>query len=73
MTRAELTRQVLELPIEDQLELAQTVWEQSSPPALGLLSPELEAELDRRLAEAIAHPETSIPWDDVKRRLWPDL
>ncbi len=33
----------------------------------------IKAELDRRLVEAIAHPETSLPWDDVKRSLWPDL
>jgi putative addiction module component (TIGR02574 family) len=33
------------------------------------LTPEREAELDRRLAEHIANPGSAIPWDEVRRKL----
>jgi putative addiction module component (TIGR02574 family) len=34
-----------------------------------VLSPEQEAELDRRLAEHLADPSSGIPWDEVRRKL----
>jgi putative addiction module component (TIGR02574 family) len=33
------------------------------------LSPELRAELDRRAEEALAHPETCRPWEEVRADL----
>jgi putative addiction module component (TIGR02574 family) len=33
------------------------------------LSPEHEAELDRRLAEHVGNPDSAIPWDEVRRKL----
>jgi putative addiction module component (TIGR02574 family) len=69
MTKAELTRLALELPIDDQLDLAQTLWEHASPPADFTLSPELEELLDERIREAEANPNAGITWEELEARL----
>lgn len=69
MTKADLTRRALDLPIEEQLELAQTLWEHASPAADFSLSDELKNLLEARLFEARANPEAGVPWEDVKARL----
>lgn len=69
MTKADLTRRALELPIEEQLDLAQTLWEHASPPAEFTLSPELAELLEERLQEARENPDAGIPWEEVKARL----
>jgi len=66
MTKADLTRLALELPVEDQLDLAQTLWEHASPSADFSLSPELAKLLEARLQEARENPEAAVPWEDVK-------
>lgn len=33
------------------------------------LSPEQKAELDRRIAEHDADPDSAIPWDEARRKL----
>lgn len=69
MTKADLTRRALELPVEDQLDLAQTLWEHASPPADFSLSPELAELLEGRLQAARKNPEAGVPWEEVKSRL----
>ena len=69
MTKANLTRLALELPIEEQLDLAQELWDHASPPADFSLSPELKELLEARLHEAHANPEAGIPWTEMKARL----
>jgi len=69
MTKAELTRHALKLPIEEQIELAQTLWEHASPEPDFALSDELKDLLETRLLEARANPEAGSPWEDVKARL----
>lgn len=70
MTKADLTRRALELPIDEQLDLAQTLWEHASPPADEFaLSPELAELLEERLQEARENPDAGIPWEEVKARL----
>jgi len=69
MTRVDLTRRALELPIEEQIELAQTLWEHASPAADFTLSNELKDLLEARLLEARANPEAGMLWEDVKARL----
>lgn len=33
------------------------------------LTPEQQAELDRRLAEHVANPDSAIPWEEVRLKL----
>ena len=56
MTKADLTRLALELPIEERLILAQTLWDSASPPEDFTLTPELRNLLDARLRDAEANP-----------------
>lgn len=69
MTKADLTRQALELPIDEQLEIAQTLWEHASPPVDSTLTPELQELLEARYREANANPEAGISWEEMKARL----
>lgn len=69
MTKADLTRHALELPVEEQIELAQTLWEHASPTADFTLSDELKDLLEARLFEARANPDAGLSWEDVKARL----
>ena len=69
MTKADLTRRALELPIDEQLDLAQTLWEYASPSADFILAPELADLLESRLQEVRENPEAGTPWEEVKARL----
>ncbi len=69
MTKADLTRLALELPIDQRLDLAQTLWDSASPPEDFTLTPELRELLDARLRDAEDHPETSVTWEEMKARL----
>jgi putative addiction module component (TIGR02574 family) len=64
--------ELLKLPATDRIEIAMALWESltdAEREAELLLTPEQEAELDRRLAEHIANPDSAIPWEEVRRRL----
>jgi len=69
MTKTDLTRLALELPIDERLDLAQTLWDSASPPADFEVTPELRELLDSRLREAEANPEAGITWEEMKARL----
>ena len=61
MTKSEIAQQALSLPFEDQLDLAQTLWENASPPPDFELSPELKELLEARLKEAQENPDGCPP------------
>ena len=69
MTKTELVQQALALPVEEQLDLAQEIWENASPPPDLYLSDDLRDLLDERRTEALAHPEDVAPWEEVRARL----
>jgi putative addiction module component (TIGR02574 family) len=69
MTKADLTRHARELPIEEQLDLAQELWEQASPPAEFTLPDDLKELLEARLREARENPGSGVPWEEVRARL----
>ena len=63
---------LLKLSAKDRIELAMALWESLTDDEREselVLTPEQEAELDRRLAEHLANPGTAIPWEDVRRKL----
>lgn len=70
MTKIELEREVLQLPVEERLQLAETIWtsleEESTQPPLPSWQQEL---LDERIAEDDARPDAGSPWEEVKRRI----
>jgi putative addiction module component (TIGR02574 family) len=62
---------LLKLPSRERADLAMALWdsldEADRETSLDL-TPELAAELDRRLAEHVADPSTGIPWEEVRRK-----
>jgi len=64
--------ELLKLPAGERAELAMALWDSLSEAdregELGL-TPEEGQELDRRWMDHLQRPESSIPWDDVRRRL----
>lgn len=64
--------ELLRLPASERAEIAMALWESltdAEREAELTLTPDQEAELDRRLAEHIANPGSAIPWDEVRRKL----
>ena len=64
--------ELLRLPANQRVEIAMALWEsltEAEREAERALTPEQEAELDRRLAEHVANPGSAIPWDEVRRKL----
>jgi putative addiction module component (TIGR02574 family) len=65
-----LLETAIKLPFADRVALAEALWEnieeQGYEPALTLLQ---AAELDRRLEDYRKHPESGIPWEQVKTEL----
>ena len=69
MTKAELQRQALELPENERLELADTIWASlSDPDALPLPAWQRDL-LDERLASSEA--EEGRDWEEVRAEIWP--
>jgi putative addiction module component (TIGR02574 family) len=64
--------ELLKLPPAERVEIAMALWESLSPAeqeAEFRLTPEQEAELDRRWAEHQSDPGSAIPWEVVEREL----
>jgi putative addiction module component (TIGR02574 family) len=71
MTRSEIQRTALELPVEERQELVEVLWEslESDPGPL----PDWQRQLlDERLAALEASPEEGTVWEVVEKRIWPD-
>jgi len=57
----------LQLPLADRVEVLQQLWDSLPADSGGtLLSPELNDELDRRIAFEEAHPDDELTWDEVQ-------
>ena len=65
--------ELLKLPAQDRAELALALWDSLSDvqrEAELSLTQAQEAELDRRWAQHLEDPDSAVPWDVVRRRLW---
>lgn len=70
----ELEDEARKLPAAERARLAEALWdsiadEANINPEVLPLSDDQRAELDRRLADYRAHPETSVPWEVIKARM----
>jgi putative addiction module component (TIGR02574 family) len=63
---------LLSLPADKRADLAIALWERLSDSGREQalpVSPGLAAELDRRWADHLAHPESGVPWEQVLKKL----
>jgi len=64
--------ELLKLSASDRIEIAMALWDslaETDRDAQLAVTPEQEADLDRRLAEHIANPASAIRWNEVPRNL----
>lgn len=62
--------QLKSLSYAEKLQLVEDLWDEIADEAVRQpVSDVLRAELHRRLAEHRAHPETAVPWEDLKADL----
>lgn len=54
---------------EERLELIGDLWDSLDAAEPALLTPEVAAELDRRLVEAERDPEAGRPWEEIQKDL----
>lgn len=68
--------ELMQLSPAERLDIAEKLWESVDPndpnivDDLAPLTEEQMAEIDRRIAEHERDPSSSIPWEDVRARLW---
>jgi putative addiction module component (TIGR02574 family) len=61
-----------ELTIAERLDLISRLWDSIPDTVEDLPIPDWHrAEIERRLIEADASPESAVPWEQVKQELWP--
>lgn len=61
---------LLHLSVAERIQLVEDLWDSiaNRPEALELTEAQ-RSEIDRRLAEHDANPESAVPWEDVRARL----
>jgi putative addiction module component (TIGR02574 family) len=60
------------LSVAERLQIVEDLWDsiaEEAPDEALPITPELGAELDRRLAEHHADPESALSWEEVQRRI----
>lgn len=61
---------VLALPVEERIELAQSIWESvAAVPEAVQLTDEQRSELEDRLKEYRENPDSGSPWPEVRDRI----
>ena len=71
MTKAEIQRQVMELPEEERLEVAEAIWASLDDPDAHPLPSWQRDLLHERLASL--DTEEGRDWEDVKAEIWPSV
>jgi len=62
--------EVLALPIEERIELAQSIWDSvAAVPEAVELTEEQRSELETRLKEYRDNPDSGSPWPEVRERI----
>lgn len=74
MTKSQLQSEVLQLPVEERLELAEAIWESVEQSTAHPPIPDWQRDLlDERIAEDDSDPGAGSPWDEVKQRILASL
>ncbi|BAU76825.1 addiction module protein [Metapseudomonas furukawaii] len=70
-----LPDELLKLSPAERIQLAEDLWESvaAHPESMPPLTEDEGREIDRRLAEHQATPETAVDWTDVRKKLWARL
>lgn len=76
MTKDEIKAHALRLPERERLQLAEELWASVADPNdypddVPLLQWQKNL-LDERLADMERNPDGGIPWEQVKKEIWPD-
>ena len=67
MMNTPLLQQARVLDVDEQIELAEAIWDGIvSRGAVPALTEAQATELDRRLADHLANPDDVVPWNEVK-------
>lgn len=62
--------EILELPVQERIRLVELIWESiAAIPEAVEVTPEVKAELEKRLKEFEANPEAGYSWEQVKSHL----
>jgi putative addiction module component (TIGR02574 family) len=62
--------ELLKLPATERLELIEALWDSLDAESANLpVSPELRAEIERRMGEDDADPSSARDWEDVRKEL----
>ncbi|HEY1921261.1 MAG TPA: addiction module protein [Tepidisphaeraceae bacterium] len=69
MSSADLLKEARHLPVAERLKLIDQLIESVEADADQALSPQLEAELDRRHQAFMASPDEGEPWEIVRERI----
>ncbi|MEX2281091.1 MAG: addiction module protein [Gemmatimonadota bacterium] len=70
MTKVQID-ELLKLSVAERIQLVEDLWDSiaADPENIPLSEPQLQ-ELRRRLAEHRANPDSALPWEEVRRRLY---
>ena len=64
-------KELLELSIAERIQLVEDLWDSIAAEPSGLeLTEKQRAELDRRLDDHAANPDSGRPWEEVRERLY---
>ena len=70
MTSTALRKELFRLSVAERLELVEELWDSIPAEAEALeLTPEQREDLDQRLAESDADPESGSPWEAARERI----
>jgi putative addiction module component (TIGR02574 family) len=74
MTKTDLQREILRLSVEDQLDLAEAIWDRVEHTTPQPPLPDWQRSLlDEQIAADDAEPEAGSPWDEVRERILSSL
>lgn len=64
-----LYQSLASLSVDERIRLIGTLWDSLEPDEAAPITPELAAELDRRLADAEANPDAWVSWEQLRAEL----